>query len=92
MFAANAAHIFGRHHIVEVPFLATHAILEILGIMPAVEHAAVIVALNHEILGLPHVVVGAGRDDARVGSHHKLVMRLATLWCRSMPVSSRGVQ
>ena len=73
MFAANAAHIFGCHHIVEVPFLATHAILEIFGIMPAVEHAAVIIALYHQVFGLAHVVVGTGCDDARVGSHHKLV-------------------
>ena len=67
----NVGNKLCRHFIVEVPAASLHACLQIGGIFAGEQHVAVVVALNHQVLGLAHVEICARGDFALVGRHHK---------------------
>ena len=58
--------------VVQMPCIAAYPRLEELGIAACVEHGAVVVRLDHEEVGLCHVVFGAWGDDTHVGGNDKL--------------------
>jgi len=60
-----------RHLIVEVPLFAHHTILEHLGISATQQHLPVIVALNHQVVGLSHIVGGPLCNDTHISRHDK---------------------
>ena len=49
--------------------------LKDLCIWPVLKHSGIVVAFQHDISGLPHVVVGAFGDESSVGHYRKFVVR-----------------
>ena len=71
--AENLLEEVGRHRVVEVSALGGYPGPQIKRVGAVVEHIAVVVALDHDILSLTHVVVHTVGDTSEVGGHGKSV-------------------
>ena len=73
LLAIVLSHKLRSRLVVEVPGFLADALFKVFGIRALVEHTAVVVAFEHQIVGFLGIEGSAGIDYAHIGSHHKLL-------------------